>query len=89
MHTKLGKPMPVSEIKEDIEDICIMRFREKAIKDRYRTLNEKIKTKCPSHVCHLLATYPRSHELSFSSTQNSSLLLSLYHQSQMAGFLET
>jgi len=57
MHTKLGNPMPVSEIKENIEDICIMRFREKAIKDRYRALNEKIKTKlsftCMSLTCNM------------------------------------
>lgn len=40
MHTELGKTMPVSQIEEKLEDVCIVGFRQKAIKNGYCTLNE-------------------------------------------------
>jgi hypothetical protein len=36
---ELGKTMPVSQIKEKLEGVCIVGFRQKAIKNRYFTLN--------------------------------------------------
>ena len=40
MHMELSEAMPVSQIKQDSEDICVVGFRQKAIKNWYGTLDE-------------------------------------------------
>jgi hypothetical protein len=38
MHTELGETMPVGQIEEELEDTCVVRFRQKALENRYSTL---------------------------------------------------
>jgi hypothetical protein len=39
VHMELSEAMPVSQIKQDSEGICIVRLRQKAIKNWYGTLD--------------------------------------------------
>jgi hypothetical protein len=38
VHTKFGEAMPVGQFKQELENICIVGFMQKAIKNGYSTL---------------------------------------------------
>jgi len=40
MHTELGETMPVCQIKEEREDMCVVGFRQKTLKNWYSTLRK-------------------------------------------------
>jgi len=40
VHTEFGETMPVSQIKEELENICIVGLGQKLIKNRYGALDE-------------------------------------------------
>ena len=42
VHVELSKAMPVSQIKQNSESVSVMGLRQKAIKNRYGTLNARL-----------------------------------------------
>jgi len=40
VHTEFGETMPVSQIKEELENICIVGLGQKVIENRYGALDE-------------------------------------------------
>jgi hypothetical protein len=75
VHTELGETMPVSQIEQNCENVCIVRLWQKAIKNGYSALGgvwPTISLIGTSQRLHLLATYPHNHGRSSSSVPTGS-----------------
>jgi len=65
VHPELGKPMPVSQLEKKLENMGIVWFRQKAIKNWYSDLDEQSSVSqiesLVSHLLYIPATYPHNH----------------------------